>query len=159
MNQSKRLDSQSWAPSLFVLGLCIWSARNLSDIWQSDVYARGSVWIFLIWLIPLIAVLTRQIRTGRWEPDFILLILSLLSCLIGIFGSLNIARHVALGLAVGGQVSGGFWKWLWLAGMLSWLPATGWLAREIPGNGWPLRSGLLVVSLAFSYKWWKGGLK
>lgn len=131
-------------------------ASNLPRIWQSDVYARGAGWLFLIWLIPLVITIVRKVRQGTWHPDFLLLVLSLLACIVGVLGSLNIARHVAFGLALGGQAAPSIWKWFWLAGMLSWLPATGWLARDIPGNGWILRSAILLLSIAASINWWKG---
>lgn len=148
--------SSPLAPALVALGLCLWSAANLRDIWAADVFSRGSGWLFLLWLAPLTLVIVRDAQLRQWRPDFLMLIMSLVATVIGIVGSLNIARHVALGLALGGQSSPIPIKWVWLAGMLTWLPATGWLAKDIPGNGWPLRCVILAVSVGASCSWWKG---
>ncbi|WP_309383880.1 hypothetical protein [Cerasicoccus frondis] len=156
MSSAQRAKMAQWAPALIALIICGLAASNLPEIWRADVYARGGVFIFIAWLGPLLWVALRSWRRQNWQPDFLLLALSLLACLVGILGSLNVARHVALALALGGQVSGNVWKWMWLAGMLSWLPATGWLAKDLPVNGWALRCMLLVFSLGLSFRWWKG---
>ncbi|WP_309400699.1 hypothetical protein [Cerasicoccus maritimus] len=145
-----------WGPSLAVLALCLWMASNLPAIWVADVYARGAGVLFLLWLLPLLYVVVKFLRLGAWRPDFLLLAFALVACLVGVVGSLNIARHFALGLAIGGQAPANFVKWIWLAGMLAWLPAMGWLAKDIPGNGWPLRCVVLIACMGLSLPWWKG---
>lgn len=157
MTQEKTADKHHRGQALAALGLGIFAASNLPSIWRADVYARGAGFIFLLWLVPLIWVAVRDYRAGKLRPDPLVFTLSFLACIVGILGSLNIARHVALGLALGGQTSSNVWKWLWLAGMLSWLPATGWLTRDLPGNGLPIRCTILALSVGASFPWWRGG--
>lgn len=157
MTQEKTATGQHWTLAGLALGLSIFAASNLPSIWQADVYARGAGFIFLVWLVPLIWVVVRDYRARKLRPDPLVFTLSFLACIVGILGSLNIARHVALGLALGGQVSSNIWKWLWLTGMLSWLPATGWLTRELPGSGLPIRCAILALSVGASFAWWRGG--
>lgn len=156
MKKAEASSVNQWGPCLATLTLCLLMASNLPSIWAADVYARGAGVVFVLWLLPLIYVVAKLLRLRLWRPDFLWLAFALLACLVGVVGSLNIARHIALGLAIGGQAPANFGKWIWLAGMLAWLPATGWLAKDIPGNGWPLRCLVLVACIGLSFKWWKG---
>lgn len=156
---NKSLD-KAWierSTSLLVLMVAVISSWGLISIWDADVYARGGRILFIFWMIPLMRVLYIQRWTGKLKADFALLAFALMCAMVGWLGSLNIAKHLALGFAVGGQVRAQPYKYLWLMGMLCWLPATGWLAQGIPGNGWPLRVGILIVSILASWKWWQGG--
>jgi len=149
----------SVVPALFAAILCVATASNLPAIWRADVFARGASVLFFLWLLPLGWVVFREVRQHQWRPDFLWLIGALLLSATGVLGSLNVARHAALGLALGGLASRSWPKGFWLVGMLAWLPATGWLARDISGNGLPLRCALLALGMVSSYAWWKGSLR
>ena len=51
----------------------------------------------------------------------------------GALREMNLLRHLALALALGGLVFRSGWGfWLWLASALAWLPAAGWLTAMWP---------------------------
>ena len=149
-----------WAravPALAVLLVCAFQARGLPAIWQADVFAHSGPWLFLFWMLPLLWRWIRERPQSSWPvPDVLLLSAALAAAFLGTLGSLNIARQTALGLALGGQVGWQWTKLLWLAGMLAWLPASGWFAMRLDVDAFWLRLGVLVLSLALSVGWWKG---
>ncbi len=157
MSETGAARLQNRIPGLLVLAVAVLSAWNLWAIWSSDVYARGGAIFMLLWLVPLVYVVIKESRSTRESSDFFLLVLSLLGCLIGWVGSLNVAKHVGLALAFGGLARPHLFKYAWLLGAFAWLPATGWLAHATPVNGWPLRTVLLVLSLGISWPWWRRG--
>lgn len=146
---------RQWLSVAFIIGLATVFSSNLPGIWAADVYARGAGIIFLLWLVPAIVVCIGDWRRNAWRMDAGLLWLSLALCLVGVVGSLNIARHLALAFALAGATRSAPRKLVWLVGAFSWLPATGWLARDIPGNGLPLRIVILAFGLILSIPWWR----
>ncbi|WOO42024.1 hypothetical protein [Rubellicoccus peritrichatus] len=146
-----RQPQQSGKSSLLIIAIAIiafscWQARDLFEIWQSDVYARLAPLCFALWLLAgLVSIISKR---KDWKPEILNLSLAIIVTLIGVIGSLNILKQIGFGLALAGLIPFSAYKYIWVIGIPSWLPATGWLAATQLNLGplW-LRLPALMLSL------------
>lgn len=142
---------------LAVLALAAWYALpSLSDAWRNDLYSRGGLLAFLIWLMPQGYILGKSLRSNN-NASLAWSAIALFLSATGAMSDLNILQQLALAAAVPGVLGV---RWLGLttsAAALGWLPATGWLLSHwhVGGlGGWerPAFAALLALLLMMQFR-------
>lgn len=137
---------------LAVLALAAWNAvPPLIGAWRDDLYARGALPAFGIWLAVPVWLFFRK-RPFAVHPCFFWLVLALLFSMAGSMTGLRVLHHLSLTVAVPGLVGlriGGIATAL---AALAWLPVTGWLlSHYIAGGlaGWERPLYASIMGLLF----------
>lgn len=110
-------------------GACtlLWTAAwctNLADAWQHAPYDRMGPIAALLWILAAVALPRAAVPT-RW-----LLVAAWLASLIGVVGSLNVARHLAVVCAVGAWLPPFPPRLVIAVTALAWMPALGWALSD-----------------------------
>lgn len=127
----------------------IWGNQTLPSAWIHDPSNRTGAFAFLLWFG---ASLFMSLRTGFSSGNSNWWIASLILCLIGQLGSLEIMKQLALALAVTSFFHTSLSRIACFAGAFSWTPALGWMLREVlPFNPDFFRLPLLFVMLGIMF--------
>lgn len=133
---------------LATLGLAAWkSIPSLSGAWENDLYARGALFAFVIWLLPQIYLF---FRTATHSGNMWVAV-SLFLCVAGSLSGLRVLHHLALASSFSGLFGQRYLGVIILASSLAWLPATGWFLSHWKTSGllgWERPTIALMVALS-----------
>ena len=115
---------------LAVAAFCAWQAAELLNAWRHSPFDRLGWLSFLIWLIPVAICFIRHNSPATDSVFFI--ILALIMAVIGRLLEVNALMGIALAFSLAGFVPSSMQRMFWLAGAISWMPALGWLAHNLP---------------------------
>ena len=114
---------------LTLLGYACWCASGLVATWIWTPYDRFGWLAFAIWLLPIVWPPGDSARVPRAWMRITLLAGAVAALLAGSVADVNAFYHAGLA-----AVLASFYRrpgvLIWLAGALSWLPASGWLATR-----------------------------
>jgi hypothetical protein len=119
----------SWI-ELAILAYCVWQAWDLE--WASTPSMRRGGLALALWCMPVFFNQWQafdQRRPKGATPS--LLFAAVLFSAVGSMGSLHVLTHVGLACALAGLIP---WSWpmaLWLPSAVTWMPAFGWLLRDL----------------------------
>ena len=108
-----------WFGVFTLLWTAAWCA-NLADAWRHAPYDRTGPLAALLWILAAVALPHAPVP-ARW-----LLVAAWLASLIGVVGSLNVARHLAVVCAVAAWLPSLPLRLVVAVTALSWMPALGW---------------------------------
>ncbi len=134
-----------------VLGLACYNALpTLAEAWLHDLYSRGALIAFVIWVVAQAWVYFQ--RRPLAKPCMVWLAISLLLGVAGSLSDLRVLHHLALAAAIPGCFGLRMTGLVVLAGAPTWLPATGWFLSHWKSGGligWerPACSALLAIIL------------
>lgn len=118
---------------LAIVAYCAWRAGDLATAWRVSTYDNLGWLAFLVWLVPIGLARLVGPRPAEIFPlanrfgTFALLV-----SLLGTLGSINLLHHFGLALALAALLPGfGIWHWPWLLAAVSWMPAAGWLGKDL----------------------------
>ncbi len=138
---------------LATLGLCAWHALpSLAAAWGNDLYSRGAVAAFVIWLASHY-VISRH-SALRTNSNHAWIIVSLLLCIAGSMCELRALQHLALAAAVPGVFGLGFTGIPLLAAAATWMPASGWFISHMKAGGligWERPAAAAISALAYAF--------
>ena len=111
------------------------ASPSLTDAFLHAPLERFSVLSFLIWLAPLVLLLSNRLKFTASHPSrsSTLVALALLSLTASAHLSIHALAHTALALALAALCHAPHLRLaLWLVAALAWMPASGWLTATWP---------------------------
>ncbi len=107
------------------------SCFDLYHAWTTDPFNKTGFWAFCVWLIPaIILIFDIKIRSDEANINQIVLSISIIFCMIGSLGDLNVLQHVAFSLAVASISKNKLTLILTLIASICWMPVLGWVGNN-----------------------------
>lgn len=136
-----------------VVAFCAWQAVDLLAAWRHSPLDRFGGLSFLVWFAPVIVTCVRSTAVGaRLSP---LTVFAFATSLAGLFLDLNVARCVALAMAIGALLPAGRRRDFWLAGAGAWMPVYGWFASTLSIDALAVSRLLLAIVASAAWMPWK----
>lgn len=115
---------QRLLPIVIVFAIVITCAADLAEVWRVAPYDKAGGWAFLVWLFPLVYAARVP------AEDYTLLSLSVVIAAVSRFMDIHVVAHIALALAVVSIGPKGFFRWVWFATALAWMPLMGYVGSK-----------------------------
>ena len=132
--------------SLFALAMAI----DLPSAWRHSPYDRLGGVAFLLWILPVLVSMARQLRQAgpadlaaslHWP------VVALMLVMLGTVTSLHVVKHMALACAVAFFLPRGPWRAFWLLLAISWMPVLGWAMASCGAGLGVVHAGRLMLAL------------
>lgn len=104
----------------------LWQASPMFSAWHNTPHLYGSEWIFLIWIFPLLVIVSRDRFKSMTIPLFAL---AIGIALLGQLGSLKALAILSFALCLTAFLPWNRGNFIWLLTSISWMPAIGYIGR------------------------------
>lgn len=120
---------------------------------QNDLYSKGSILAFIIWLLPQIFLFIKKIDKTKRHSNF-WIIMSLGLSILSTITQLRVISHLAMAASITGFCGNRYSGLLTFGASIAWFPAAGWIAsRFVTGGlaGWerPLFCAIISTVIYF----------
>lgn len=121
---------------LLALLFCAWQAKDIYYSWSDTPFLRGGLLTFVIWIIPAATywMMPRHQKDDVRPWSFELMCAAVVISVIGMIGSVNVVKHVALALAVWSLTPIHWGTVPWLVTCLAWMPAAAYFLKGFQLN-------------------------
>jgi len=133
MSESPSHPSRALLPLAVFTLAAVRAVPGLVEGWQTDVYARGGLVAFVIWVVPAVYRVARP-STGR-GTGFLWMLLALLAGVAGAGTSMRVLDNISLACAVAAIARPRDLQLLWAPLCVSWMIASGWFISRLKGGG------------------------